>query len=241
MKATSAASRGFCVSGRQRHRVGNRRDARVARDLAHPQVPALRDHHDARGAVEEEAHDGARHRAALLLVEGGEAAAVEVEDDGPARQQRQGHEAALAPEARARGGVHVQDRARVPAQQREEDDDAVDRLEELLERIAVAVRGDVLDGPALEQARAAVAVHHRGHAAAGGEGRADHDDAGRCARHVRPPSPRRNSGGCPGAAPACGPCRAACARWLRPAPPRPRSRPGSCARPPRRWLRAAPP
>jgi hypothetical protein len=170
----------------QRHGVGDAHHARVARDAVHPRAPALGDHHDASRAREEEAHQRAAHRPALGVVEGREAAAVQVEDHRPARRHGERHEQALAPEARARGAVHVQHGARVAAEQREEHEEAVDRLEQLLQAGAVAVGGHEVHRPAVEQAHGAIGLQDRGDAAARLEGRAEHDDVGGFARHVQP-------------------------------------------------------
>ena len=167
-----------CVVGAQRgHRVRHASDARLARDAARPRAQRFRGHHHTGGTLEEKPHQRAPP-AGSVVVEALEAAAMQLQDHRIARGERRRHEHTAAPEARARRRVQMQRDAPLLEQRSGERAQRLGGDFQLLERRAVAMRGEVIDRPALEKPAGAVRVDHRGNAAARFGRGAEHQESG---------------------------------------------------------------
>ena len=96
-----------------------------------------------------------------------EARAVQLQHERRARGEGRGHERGIARRIAARAEVQMHQRAPVAGEQQAEPPHRLEREAEAALRAAVAVRRQVVDRPALEQAVRAVGVDHGGDAAAG--------------------------------------------------------------------------
>ena len=159
--------------GERRHRVGHADRVRRRRHAAHPGAQRLRTGNRIADAF---ASRRAHQRAAMRLLE---ARAVQLQHERRARGEGRGHERGVARRIAARAEVQVHQRAAVAGEQQAEPPHARRARGRAL-RCAprVAVRRQVVDRPALEQAVGAVGVDHGGDAAARLGRGAEHDQSG---------------------------------------------------------------